>query len=76
MIIKFKSLKFYIYPDDHGNPHVHVVGKGAKAKIYLESLEIVASNGFSRKSLNTIVKKVKEYKQELLDAWREYHGKN
>lgn len=60
--------------DDHGNPHVHVLGPGAKAKIFLETLDVESSVGFSEKALNQIVKKVKEFREILLESWEEYHG--
>ncbi len=75
VIIRFKNLKLAIYSDDHGNSHVHVIGPGAKAKIYLETLEIESCQGFSKKAINKIVAKVSEYQDILLEAWESYHGK-
>lgn len=73
VIVKFKNIKFYIYPNDHGNPHVHVVGPGAQAKIFIEDLEVISSKGFSKKALGQIVEQVEIFKETLIEVWEEYH---
>lgn len=75
VIVKFKNIKFYIYPNDHGNPHVHIIGPGAEAKVFIESLEVISSRGFSKKALGQILKQVKKFEDILLEAWEEYHDK-
>jgi len=73
VIIRFKNLKFCIYKDDHGNAHVHVLGPGAEAKIYLDNLEVASSYGFSKKALGRIVKEVEANKELLTSHWEEWH---
>ena len=65
-----------IRTDDHGSPHCHAVGSGCKAKIYLSDFEVVQLVGFSKKDIKQIVELVKDHRQQLLDKWEEYHGKD
>ena len=76
VIFRTKSLRFCIFTDDHGNPHVHVLGPDGEVKIFLETLEVSYSKGFSEKSVRRILKKAKERKDVLLEAWEDYHGKD
>jgi len=73
------NLRFVIYLDDHGPPHVHVFSAGAEAKILFgpaggwPSLDW-ATRGFDRASLRRAVWETRAQHAKLLAAWRHVHG--
>jgi hypothetical protein len=58
-----------------GRPHCHAVASGKNASIDLLSFEVLEVSGFSRSDVKEIVTKIKEYQEELLAKWEEYHDK-
>ena len=72
------NLRFMIYLEDHGPPHVHVFSAGAEAKVFLgppngrPALEWM--RGFDRAGLNRVFKEVAVRQAKLLAAWRQIHG--
>lgn len=60
----------------HLRPHVHAVGPGADASIAIDGLfvAVLASTGFSKKTLGQIEAFVEQHKLELLEAWNEIHN--
>lgn len=72
VIARVGNLKFYIYPNDHGRPHCHVVHGEAEAKIDLETTSVIRARGFDERTLRKICDKVRELSQDLKDAWNEY----
>jgi hypothetical protein len=72
------NLRFVIYLDDHGPPHVHVFLAGAEAKVFLgppngrPALEW--NRGLGRASLNRVFDEVVARQARLLAAWRRIHG--
>jgi hypothetical protein len=39
--MRFGKVKIAVYPDDHGVPHVHVIGPGFKCSLDVETLELL-----------------------------------
>jgi hypothetical protein len=72
------SLRFMIYLEDHGPPHVHVFSAGAEAKILLGpsgGLPLLSwARGFDRASLRWAVLETRARHAKLLAAWRRIHG--
>lgn len=66
------GLKVQIYFKDHNPPHVHVIGRGAEARFYLDTLECYYVRGFNEWETNRMKKKLREQKSRLLEAWNEY----
>ena len=58
---------------DHKPAHIHVIGPDAEAKIDIIDLNVIKSNGFSKKDITRILSFLKEYKEMLLEAWEDYH---
>lgn len=57
-----------------GRPHCHVEKGSAQAEIDLVTFEVMKNNGqFSRGDMNLIFELVREYHDELMDKWSEYH---
>lgn len=67
---------FMIHTDDHGHPHVTVY-KGnpesheAFAKVRLDVIQVFESEGFSTKSLRSIIEQVVINQAEWLKEWNE-----
>ena len=57
-----------------GRPHCHAVVRDCEASIDLISLEVLETTGFSRGDIKQIVSKIREYQDELMEKWEEYHG--
>ncbi|TAJ24322.1 MAG: DUF4160 domain-containing protein [Nitrospirae bacterium] len=72
------NLRFVIYLDDHGPPHVHVFSAGAEAKVLLGSPDgrpvPVWARGFDRAGLRRAVLEIETRRAKLLAAWRRVHG--
>ena len=67
-----------IYPADHHPPHVHVVKAGTAVKIALgdehHRPEIMAVYSMSPREVLRAFRLVEGHQEQLLKAWREYHG--
>lgn len=64
----FKNLIFTIHTNDHGFPHVTVYlgnpkSYEAKAKVRLDKVEMIASEGFSYKALKQILEITNMYSE-------------
>lgn len=68
-----KKISIVIRTDDHGSPHVHVLGPDAEAKIYLDGT-VDRSHGFSERALRLLSAHVLKDVDEFRDAWFEIHG--
>ena len=69
------ALKFKVHARDHDPPHVHAEGDGATVRIDLSTLEPLDDRtDFSRVAVRRIIELVKEYRDELMEAWNELHG--
>ena len=47
-----------------GRPHCHAVGRGGDASIDLITLRLLECNGFSKRDIDQILSKIREYRQE------------
>ena len=76
VILRIKNLRFIIWTDDHGEPHVHILGPGGKleAKIRLNDLVVHKVNGFTKKDINKLCKFIEKNSELLLEAWEDLHG--
>ncbi len=78
VIFIFESLKFKVNANDHRPPHVHVESKnGANVRINLETMDYMdEKTEFSLSALSRIMDEVTKRREELIEAWREYHEKD
>lgn len=72
-VAELRNIKIVIHHDDHGNPHVHAIGPGCEAKIYLNTFGVPSSKGFSEKALRALIRFIKQRNTEFLEAWREIY---
>lgn len=52
--------------------HVHVKNGDGKAKISIETAEVVENSGIKPADLKKSVDAVKQYKADMIKAWKEY----
>ena len=69
--------RIVVYPNDHGPPHVHVVGRG-HAKFGIghtpDAVYLLEQEGVSVRELRRIAKAIIDRHAECLAGWRKYHG--
>ena len=72
------AFRVMIYTDDHGPPHVHVVGKGGTVTFFLRhesrSVSIRSNDGISRADVRAIATFLEENLDILCQAWERIHG--
>lgn len=72
------NLRFVIFLDDHGPPHVHVFSGRAEAKILLGSdgdgPALEWARGFDRAGLRRVLVEAMASRAKLWAAWRRVHG--
>ena len=52
--------------------HVHVKNGDGKAKINIETAEVVENSGIKPADLKKAVDAVKQYKADMINAWKQY----
>ena len=62
-----------IYPNDHPPAHTHVQKAENEARVRLDTLEIMSSEGFNSRELGVVVELVKKHQAALLAVWDSYH---
>lgn len=74
--LRYQKLRLVIYPNDHGPPHVHVVGPGFEVKANLEGeIRLGPSWGELGPAMRrSCLTAVRMNRLELLRIWRELHG--
>ncbi len=68
------GMRFIIYVDDHPPPHVHVEGKGGRAKIAIDDAVLVWQRGFTRSDMKIALDAVKVRQSERMRSWTNTHG--
>lgn len=66
------GLRFYFYSDEHLPVHIHVSNGDGRAKIIVETAEVVENKGIKPKDLKRAVDAVKQYKEDIIKSWHEY----
>lgn len=68
---------FRFYASDRDEPpHVHVVGNGGRAKVWLApSIEIVMIRGYDARQQNAITKIAREHRDAWIEAWHDFFGR-
>ena len=68
------GLRFFFYSDEHLPMHVHVKNSDGKAKIEIETAEVVENKGIKPADLKKAVDAVKQYKADMIREWKAYFG--
>lgn len=73
-IFEIFGLRFFFYSDEHRPIHVHVVKGDDDAKIQIEDeVKLVYNHGLKAKDLKRALELAKMYKEDIINAWNEYH---
>jgi len=66
-------MRFFFYSaDGFEPPHVHVEDDGRIAKIWLRTVTVARSGGFSEHRLAEAVRIVREHRDEMQEKWDEF----
>ena len=72
-----KGFRFFFYTNE-GNepPHIHVIGKGGEAKIWLDPIEIAHIYNLPFMERRLVLILTEENVNLFMSAWRKWHGRN
>jgi hypothetical protein len=75
-VLRWKNLRFCIYPRDHGPPHVHVVGPdGLNFRVSLIDLRTLESQVPLRAAtLTDIIEFIQVHQDLFIEEWEFFHG--
>lgn len=72
------SLRFVVFLDDHGPPHVHVFSADGEAKLLLEGADgrpvLLWARGMDRGKLRLAMAETLAHRGKLFRAWNNIHG--
>ncbi|MBR1782078.1 MAG: DUF4160 domain-containing protein [Bacteroidales bacterium] len=71
-ILYLFGLRFFFYSDEHLPIHVHVETGDGKAKINVETAEVVENKGVKPKDLKKAIDAVVQYREDFIKSWNEY----
>ena len=66
------GLRFFFYSEEHLPIHIHVKNGDGRAKINVETAEVVENSGIKPKDLKKGVDAVILYREDFIQAWKEY----
>jgi Domain of unknown function (DUF4160) len=76
-VLRFGPYRFYFFSAELNEPpHVHVARDELRAKFWLEPIELARNSGFSDRELRRIREIIENHKDELLETWYGYFGRN
>ena len=66
------GLRFFFYSDEHLPIHIHVKNGDGKAKINVNTLEVMENNGIKPGDLKKAIDIVRQYQEDIVKVWGEY----
>jgi len=73
-VFEIFGLRFFFFSEDHDPIHVHVVRGDDEAKIAIvPEIELVYNHGLKAQDVKRALKLAKMYKEEIIEAWNQYH---
>lgn len=66
------GLRFFFYSEEHLPVHVHVENGDGRAKIDVETAEVIENKGLKPKDLKRAVEAVRLYREDIINSWNEY----
>ncbi len=70
------GMRFYFYSLEHLPIHVHIENGDGRAKINVETLEVVENQGVKPKDIKKTLQLAKIYQEEIITKWNQYHGED
>ena len=72
-ILKWRGYRFYFFSSEGDEPpHVHIDKAGCTAKFWLIPVKLASSQYFKDNELHHLEKKVRQERQQFLEAWHGY----
>ena len=66
------GLRFFFYSEEHLPIHIHVQSGDGKAKIDVETVEVLKNSGVKPNDLKRAKEIVRLFKDDIIDAWNQY----
>jgi hypothetical protein len=69
--------RIVVYPNDHGPPRAHIVGRGHATFLFgnpPDDVSLVENDGVSPSDLRRIAEVIIDRHRECLAGWKNYHG--
>lgn len=77
-VLRVEGFRFFVFPEDHEPPHVHVFKAGEEAKLKLGDEntppEVWDPMEMATHEVRKAARIVEANQAELLAAWRKYHA--
>lgn len=70
------GMRFYFYSLEHLPVHVHIENGDGRAKINIETFEIVENQGIKPKDMKKAIQIARIYRMEIITKWKQYHGED
>jgi len=76
-ILITNGFRFFFYSNENQEPpHIHVIGKGGEAKIWLDPIEITHIYNFGFTERRQILIITQKNVNLFMSEWRKWHGPN
>ncbi|MGM9764431.1 MAG: DUF4160 domain-containing protein [Candidatus Cryptobacteroides sp.] len=69
-------MSFFFYSLEHLPIHVHIENGDGRAKINVETLELVENQGIKLKDIKKALMLTELYQEEIILKWQQYHGED
>ena len=74
-VLRQGPYRFYFFSHEPGEPpHIHVDRGDLSIKVWLNPVTLARNHGFRPHEINGITALVSEYRERLLESWREHFG--
>ena len=74
-ILRRNGFRFFFYSSEGQEPpHIHAIGRGGEAKLWLNPIEIAGIYNLGFKDQREILKITEENVNLFLEKWSEWHG--
>lgn len=70
------GMRFFFYSLEHLPIHVHIENGDGRAKINVETLELVENQGIKPKDIKKALMLTELYQEEIIIKWKQYHGED
>jgi hypothetical protein len=72
-VLRARKYRFYFFSNESKEPpHIHVKASECEAKYWLDPIDLAANFGFKGHELTIIEIYLKDYQDDLLEAWNDY----
>lgn len=70
----FFGIRFYFFSNEHLPIHVHIENSDGRAKIQVDTLEVIKNTGIKNKDIHLAISIIEENKELISQRWIEYFG--